>query len=154
MSVVETHHLRRMTGLQFLRGNDLCLEVAEGQIPKFCLSLVLFCSTKTFYTTLFIFYLLSHEQKFTERLLCAGHCWKLFVCVSCVFLVCSGCCNKHHNRMAYKQQTFISCSPGGGEAQITVLQTRCLARSCFLDSCLFDVPSPGRGRRMALGSLL
>ena len=55
----------------------------------------------------------------------------------------------------YKQQTFISHSSGGWEIQNQgSWQTQSFVKSCFLDECLFPLPSHGGGKgRLALWGL-
>lgn len=50
-------HLPPEGGLEFVRRNDLYMEVVEGKISEFCLSLVLSPRLKTFCTIFLFFYL-------------------------------------------------------------------------------------------------
>lgn len=153
MPVIGIHHSLRMTGLQLLRGNDLCLEVVEGQIPKCCLGLVLSCSTKTVCPIFPIFYLFSEEQTLIERSLCTGRCWK----ISCVLphtprLSLSRLLPQTPQNGWLRNKTCISRSSGErGSPGLCHQQIRCLVRSCLI--ALSDVSSRGRGRGITLGSL-
>lgn len=57
MPMAGIHRLLRMGGLAFLRRNDLYMEVIEGEIPEFCLGLVLSHRVKTMCTLFLFFYL-------------------------------------------------------------------------------------------------
>lgn len=138
------HHLHRTTGLQFLRGNDLCLEVIEGKVPEFCLYLIVSYGIKVWFLLSFYYfiYLFSHEQIFVEHLLCAGDCQKLFVCG---VLVCLGCYNQiAQTRGLLNSRCLCLTVLEAGSPGLWCRQILCLVRTHCVDSCPLTMSSQGR----------